>query len=126
MHDAANGYGGFGSLIFNVDPSNQFRLVTSGRRDYYQIPYDPFPNDIENAPIPANNFMAQYPSIGLRDGQHEADMLANFSWVHTFNSKILLTVSPCITTTAPTTTARPMISPSRLPTIAPRAMPVAK
>src|SRR6202521_1996502 len=94
VHDAANGYGGFGSLIFNVDPSNQFRLVTTGRRDYYQIPYDPFPNDIENAPIPANNFMAQYPSIGLRDGQHEADMLANFSWVHTFNSKILLSVSP--------------------------------
>src|ERR1700681_904012 len=94
VHDAANGYGGFGSLIFNVDPSNQFRLVTSGRRDYYQIPYDPFPNDIENAPIPANNFVAQYPSIGLRDGQHEADMLANVSWVHTFNSKILLSVSP--------------------------------
>src|SRR6202049_1104102 len=94
VHDAANGYGGFGSLIFNVDPSNQLRLVTSGRRDYYQIPYDPFPDDIENAPIPANNFMAQYPSIGLRDGQHEADMLANFSWVHTFNSKILLSVSP--------------------------------
>jgi hypothetical protein len=94
VHDAANGYGGFGSLIFNVDPSNQLRLVTSGRRDYYQIPYDPFPNDIENAPIPANNFMAQYPSIGLRDGQHEADMQANFSWVHTFNSKILFSVSP--------------------------------
>src|SRR6202171_369756 len=94
VHDAANGYGGFGSLIFNVDPSNQLRLVTSGRKDYYQIPYDPFPNDIENAPIPANDFMAQYPSIGLRDGQHEADMLANFSWVHTFNSKILFSVSP--------------------------------
>src|ERR1700682_4801452 len=94
VHDAANGDGGCGSLIFNVDPSNQLRLVTSGRRDYYHIPYDPYPNDIENAPIPANNFMAQYPSIGLRDGQHEADMLANFSWVHTFNSKILLSVSP--------------------------------
>ena len=48
VHDAANGYGGFGSLIFNVDPSNQLRLVTSLRKDYYQIPYDPFPNDIEN------------------------------------------------------------------------------
>jgi len=94
VHDAANGYGGFGSLIFNVDPSNQLRFVTSLRRDFYQIPYDPFPGDIENAPSAANNFQAQYPTIGLRDTQHEADALANFSWVHTFNSKTLLTVSP--------------------------------
>src|SRR5882672_2414627 len=94
VHDAVNGYGGFGSLIFNVDPSDQLRLVTSARRDYYQIPYDPFPNDIENADIAANGFMAQYPSFGLRDANHESDALANFSWVHTFNSRMLLTVSP--------------------------------
>ncbi len=94
VHDAENGYGGFGSLIFNVDPSNQLRLVTSLRRDYYQIPYDPFPNDIENAAIAANGFMAQYPSLKLRDGDHESDAVLNFSWVHTFNSKLLLTVSP--------------------------------
>src|SRR5579864_2355881 len=89
VHDAANGYGGFGSFIFNVDPSDQLRLVTSTRQDYYQIPYDPFPNDIENNPTDG-----QYPSIGLRDGNHESDVLANLSWVHTFNSKVLLTVSP--------------------------------
>ena len=94
VHDAENGYGGFGSLIFNVDPSDQLRLVMSGRKDYYQIPYDPYPNDIENADIAANGFMAQYPSLDLRDGNHESDALANFSWVHTFNSKVLLTVSP--------------------------------
>lgn len=94
VHDAENGYGGFGSLIFNLDPSNQFRLVTSLRKDYYQVPYDPFPNDIENAPISANGFTAQYPSIGLRDADHESDAIVNFSWVHTFNSKLLLTVSP--------------------------------
>jgi hypothetical protein len=94
VHDAANGYGGFASFIFNADPSNQLRLVTSARKDYYQIPYDPFPNDLENGSIPGNNFMPQYPSIGLRDGNHESDALANFSWVHTFNSKALLTVSP--------------------------------
>ena len=94
VHDAENGYGGFGSLIFNVDPSNQLRFVTTLRRDYYQIPYDPNPNDIENAPIAANGFVAQYPSIGLRDGDHEADAIVNFSWVHTFNSQLLLTVSP--------------------------------
>ena len=94
VHDAVNGFGGFGSLIFNVDPSNQLRLVTSARKDYYQIPYDPFPDDIENADIAANGFLAQAKSIGLRDGNHEADALVNFSWVHTFNSKVLFTVSP--------------------------------
>ena len=94
VHDAANGYGGFGSLIFNVDPSNQLRLVTSLRQDYYQIPYDPFFDDIENAPTVANGFSAQYPSLNLRDGDHESDALVSFSWVHTFNSRTLLTVSP--------------------------------
>ena len=90
VHDAANGYGGFGSLIFNADPSNQLRFVTSMRRDFYQIPYDPFVGDLENG----QNQDGQYPTIGLRDTQHEADALANVSWVHTFNSRTLLTVSP--------------------------------
>jgi len=94
VHDAENGYGGFTSLIFNLHPSDQLRFVASLRKDYYQIPFDPFPNDIENAPIAANGFQAQYPSLNLRDGDHESDALANFSWVHTFNSKLLLTVSP--------------------------------
>ncbi|MGA8151531.1 MAG: TonB-dependent receptor [Terriglobales bacterium] len=94
VHDADNGYGGFGTLIFNVDPSNQLRLVTSLRRDYYQVPYDPNPDDIENGSIPANGFSPQYPSIGLRDGEHESDAVVNFSWVHTFNSKVAMTVSP--------------------------------
>ena len=94
VHDAANGYGGFGSFIFNADPSNQLRLVTSLRKDYYQIPYDPFPNDLENGSIPGNDFTPQYPTIGLRDGNHESDALVNFSWVHTFSSKVLLTASP--------------------------------
>jgi outer membrane receptor for ferrienterochelin and colicin len=94
VHDAENGYGGFGSLIFNIDPANQLRFVTSQRKDFYRIPYDPDPNDIENADTPENGFAAQYPSIGLRDYEHESDAMLNFSWVHTFNSKMLLTVSP--------------------------------
>src|ERR1700739_217716 len=93
VHDAENGYGGFGSLIFNVNPSNQLRLVTSLRRDYYQIPYDPSPNDIENGLV-NDQLTGQYPSLNLRDHEHEDDALANFSWVHTFNSRMLLTVSP--------------------------------
>ncbi len=90
VHDAENGVGGFGSFIFNVDPTNQLRLMTSLRRDYFQIPYDPFPNDLENSPG-----SGQYtPSIGLRDGQHEADAGVLFTWVHTFNSRLMATVSP--------------------------------
>jgi TonB dependent receptor/Carboxypeptidase regulatory-like domain/TonB-dependent Receptor Plug Domain len=94
VHDAENGVGGFGSLIFNPDASNQLRLVASMRKDYYQIPYDPNPNDIENAPIRDNGFQAQYPSIGFRDTDRESDALVNFSWVHSFGSELLLTVSP--------------------------------
>ena len=90
VHDATNGYGGFGSLIFNVNPANQLRLVTSLRKDHYQIPYDPVPGDLENG----TNGDGLYPSIGLRDGQHEGDAFLTFSWVHTFNSRTLLTVSP--------------------------------
>jgi outer membrane cobalamin receptor len=93
VHDAANGYGGFGSFIFNVNPSNQLRLVTSLRRDYYQIPYDPNPYDIENGLV-NGELTGQYPSLNLRDGDRESDALVNFSWVHTFSSKLLLTVSP--------------------------------
>ncbi len=84
-HDADNGIGGFGSFIFNADPSNQLRLVTTLRKDYFQIPYDPNPNDLEQT---------QWPSYGLRDSQREADAGVVFSWVHTFSPKLLMTVSP--------------------------------
>jgi|HubBroStandDraft_2_1064218.scaffolds.fasta_scaffold13208_2 hypothetical protein len=94
VHDAENGVGGFGSFIYNLDPSNQLRLMTSARRDFYQIPYDPNPNDIENGSIPANGFSPQYPSIGLRDAQTENDEGVLFTWLHTFNSHLLTTVSP--------------------------------
>ncbi|HLB88094.1 MAG TPA: TonB-dependent receptor, partial [Terriglobales bacterium] len=77
IHDQQNGFGGFGSLLFNADPSNQLRLVTSLRRDYYQIPNTP-----------------DQQSAGIRDVQREADAFLNFSWVHTFSPRLLLTVSP--------------------------------
>jgi TonB dependent receptor/Carboxypeptidase regulatory-like domain/TonB-dependent Receptor Plug Domain len=85
VHDAANGYGGFATFIFNSDPKNQFRVVGSLRQDYYQIPIDPDPNSVGNS---------VYPSYGLRDGEREPDGYATFSWVHTFDSITLLTVSP--------------------------------
>src|SRR5579872_5550772 len=74
LHDAENGYGGFASFIFNPDPQDQLRLVTSLRRDYYQIPNSP--------------------GDTVSDGEHEADAFVNFSWVKTFNAKTVLTLSP--------------------------------
>ena len=78
FHDAENGYGGFTSLIYNLDPKDQFRFDGQLRQDYYQIPYDPDPDDFENQ---------QFDTHALRDGQHETDGFAIFSWVHTFNPR---------------------------------------
>ena len=91
FHDAENGYGGFASFIYNPSAKNQFRVVTSLRQDYYQIPYDPDPNSIGNQQLVA---VGAAPSYGLRDGEHEDDGYIAFSWIHTFNSNLLLTVSP--------------------------------
>ncbi len=91
FRDAENGYGGFASFIFNPSSKNQFRLVTSLRQDYYQIPYDPDPNSIGNLQLVA---AGAAPSYGLRDGEHETDGYVAFSWIHTFNPNLLLTVSP--------------------------------
>jgi len=91
IHDAANGYGGFASFIFNSDPKNQFRVVGSLRQDYYQIPYDPDPNSIGNQQLFAGG---NVPSEGLRDGEREPDGYVTFSWVHTFDPNTLLTISP--------------------------------
>jgi outer membrane receptor protein involved in Fe transport len=77
LHDRVWGLGGMGTFIYNRDANNQFRLVTSLRRDDYQIPNDP---DGEAA--------------GIRDVERERDAVANFSWVHTFAPGLLLTVSP--------------------------------
>jgi outer membrane cobalamin receptor len=77
IHDRDNGFGGFGSFIYNLDPGNQLRLVTSLRRDYYQVPNTPGDQ-----------------AAGIRDGEREADAFVNFSWVHTFSPSSLLTVSP--------------------------------
>jgi outer membrane receptor protein involved in Fe transport len=77
LHNQAAGLGGFGSLIFNKSPNDQLRLVTSIRGDHYQVPNDP-------------DLQAQ----GFRDVENERDAFANFSWLHTIGSGIVLTVSP--------------------------------
>jgi hypothetical protein len=81
FHDAENGYGGFGTFLYNLDAKDQFRLVMQLRKDYYQVPYDPNPN-------------ASFNSSGLRDGQHETDGFVAFTWVRTINPNMLLTISP--------------------------------
>ncbi len=85
LHDAENGYGGFGSFTFNRDAKNQFRLLTQLRTDFFQIPYDPYANDYENQ---------LYDSSGLRDAQHETDGVVAFTWGHSFNPGTVLQVSP--------------------------------
>jgi outer membrane cobalamin receptor len=77
IHDRQAGGGGFASLLFNVNPANQLRVVTSVRRDSYQIPNGP---DDQAA--------------GINDVERESDAFVNVSWVRTFNSGMLLTVSP--------------------------------
>lgn len=77
LHDRVWGLGGMATLIYNRDANNQFRFVTSLRRDDYQIPNDP---DAQAA--------------GIRDVERERDALATFSWVHTFQPGTLLTISP--------------------------------
>jgi outer membrane cobalamin receptor len=77
IHDRQNGLGGFSSLVFNVRPTDQLRLVTSLRRDFYQVPNDP---DAQAA--------------GMRDVERESDAVVDFSWVHTLRTGVLLTVSP--------------------------------
>src|ERR1700734_916142 len=76
VHDAANGYGGFASLIFNPDPKNQFRVVASLRRDYYQIPIDPDPTSAGNLILESSG---ESPSYGLRDAESEPDGYVTFS-----------------------------------------------
>ena len=85
VHDAENGFGGFASFIYNANSSNQYRLVASLRRDYYQIPVDPDPNSSGNQ---------NYPSYGLHDSEREPDGYLTFSWVHTFDPKLVMTISP--------------------------------
>src|SRR5215470_2398755 len=80
IHDAANGFGGFTSLIYNADPKDQFRLVAQSRRDFYQVPFDP------KDPSTQGQF--------LHDANGESDSFAIFSWVRTLNPGLVMTVSP--------------------------------
>jgi outer membrane receptor for ferrienterochelin and colicin len=77
LHDNNNDVSGFTSLIFNATPNDQLRLAASARADFFQVPNT---SDQQTADI--------------RDTQRERDGFLNFSWIHTFQPGILLTVSP--------------------------------
>jgi len=76
VNDLAAGLSGFTSLIFNEDAANQFRLIASARGDHYQVPIDPSVSPV------------------LHDVENERDDFANFTWLHTMGSGVVLTVSP--------------------------------
>ena len=88
IHDLGDGVGGFGSLMFNVTPSDQLRLVASTRHDFYQVPNTPEQQSICPQPIPP------MPNCSIRDTDNEADSFVNFSWVRTLSPGAVLTVSP--------------------------------
>ena len=77
LHDRVWGIGGFGSLIFNLNPSDQLRFVASSASNDYQIPNTP-----------------EQDAAGIRDVQRERDALATFTWVHTFSPHLLFTAAP--------------------------------
>ena len=52
VHDATNSESGFVSLIRNQTPKDQLRLNAQFRQDYFQVPYDPNPNDWEQETPP--------------------------------------------------------------------------
>ena len=73
IHDAQDGYGGFATLIYNMSPQDQLRLVVSARRDDYEIP--------------------NTPGQIAGDVQREADAFALLSWVRTLSADAVLTSS---------------------------------
>jgi hypothetical protein len=86
-HDATNSQSGFVSLIRNQTPNDQLRLNAQYRQDYFQVPYDPNPNDWEQA-------SQYYESYGLRDGQTERDSFVIANWIHTLSPRALFSFAP--------------------------------
>jgi outer membrane receptor protein involved in Fe transport len=80
IHDSANGFGGFTSLMYNLDSQDQLRVVAQVRRDFYQVPFDP------NDPNTHGQF--------LQDANRENDSFVTLTWVHTFSPGLVFTVSP--------------------------------
>lgn len=86
-HDATNSQSALVSVIRNQTAKDQLRFDGQYRQDFFQIPFDPNPNDYECA-------SDYYCSYGLRDGQTERDSFTIANWVHTFSPSALVEVAP--------------------------------
>ncbi len=86
-HDSTNSESGFVSVIRNQTPKDQLRLDGQLRQDYFQVPYDPNPNDYECV-------SGYYCSTGLRDGQTERDGFVIADWAHTISPRAMVSAAP--------------------------------
>lgn len=86
-HDRTNSESAFASVLANRGAHDQLRLTGQMRSDYFEVPYDPDPNDWEQQ-------SQYYESYGLRDGQTERDAMLIANWVHTANPHQTWSVAP--------------------------------
>ncbi len=77
LHNEANGGGAFTSLLYNPNPSDQFRFSGALRLDYYQVPNDP---DMQ--------------ADGINDREREQDIFGALTWAHTYSPAMMLSISP--------------------------------
>jgi len=86
-HDSTSSESIFASLLRNQTARDQLRLDAQFRNDYFQIPYDPDPDDWEQS-------SDYYNSFGLRDTQRERDSFLIFNWVRSLSPKATFEVAP--------------------------------
>jgi outer membrane receptor protein involved in Fe transport len=77
IHDPTNGAGGFLSLLYNPNVTDQFRVIASLRGTDYQVPNT-----------------EQQQAGGIRDTDLERDYLVGFNWTHSFSEGVLLMLTP--------------------------------
>jgi hypothetical protein len=77
LHDDGKSGSAFTSILYNISPTDQLRVVGSYRADRNQVP-----NIVEQE------------QLGIDDRTKTTDGFSNFTWVHTANNGTLLTVSP--------------------------------
>ena len=85
VHDRTNSQSAFGSLIRNQTAGDQLRLTGQWRQDFFQVPYDPNPEDWQNS---------AHDTSGLRDAQTERDSFVIANWVHTISPKAMFELAP--------------------------------
>ena len=86
-HDSTNSESVFASVLRNQTSRDQLRLDAQFRNDFFQIPYDPDPNDWEQS-------SDYYNSFGLRDRQSEQDSFVIFNWVRSLSPNATFEIAP--------------------------------